>query len=123
MNLGAFSICLSVPDRDPSRRLHATLGFHPVAGEASENRRILRNGPHVIGLFKGMFEGNILTFHPGWDQEGRNTDPFTDIRDLQAALKAQGLRLEAEVPPGSTGPANLLLRDPDGNAILIGQHR
>lgn len=123
MNLGAFSISLSVRDLDSSRRFYATLGFHPVAGEASENWLILRNGPHVIGLFQGMFEGNILTFNPGWDQEGRGTDPFTDIRDLQAALQAQGLRLETEVPPGSTGPANLLLRDPDGNAILIDQHR
>lgn len=123
MNLGAFSISLAVRDLAASRAFYAALGFHPVAGAETENWLILRNGQHVIGLFQGMFEGNILTFNPGWDQESRETDPFTDIRDLQAALRAQGLQMEAEVPPDSTGPANLLLRDPDGNAILIDQHR
>ena len=123
MNLGAFSISLAVRDLAASRAFYAALGFHPVAGADSENWLILRNGQHVIGLFQGMFEGNILTFNPGWDQESREIDPFTDIRDLQRDLKAQGVVPLTEVDEAGTGPASLMLMDPDGNAILIDQHR
>lgn len=123
MNLGAFSVSLSVKDLAASRDFYARLGFHPVAGQASDNWLILRNGQHVIGLFQGMFEGNILTFNPGWDQEGRETARFTDIRDLQRAIKAQGITPLTEADDTGTGPASLMIVDPDGNTILIDQHR
>lgn len=123
MNLGAFSVSLAVKDLSASRDFYALLGFHPFAGKAEENWLILRNGDHVIGLFQGMFDGNILTFNPGWDQAGGTSDPFTDIRDLQRELKAQGIQPLAEADEAGTGPASLMLMDPDGNAILIDQHR
>lgn len=123
MNLGAFSVSLAVKDLAASRDFYAKLGFHPFAGSAEENWLILRNGNHVIGLFQGMFDGNILTFNPGWDQTGGPADPFTDIRDLQRDLKAQGVVPLTEVDEAGTGPASLMLMDPDGNAILIDQHR
>lgn len=123
MNLGAFSISLSVKNLAASRDFYATLGFHPFAGTEAENWLMLRNGDHVIGLFQGMFDGNLLTFNPGWDQAGRASDPFTDIRDLQRALKSGGLSLLSEAEETGTGPASLMLVDPDGNAILIDQHR
>ena len=84
---------------------------------------MLKNGPHVIGLFQGLFDKNVLTFNPGWDQAGQNLDNFTDIRQLQKELKAQGLTLSSEADETSTGPASLTLIDPDGNPILIDQHR
>ncbi len=123
MNLGAFSISLSVRDLAASRDFYASLGFHPFAGRAEENWLMLRNGDHVIGLFQGMFEGNLLTFNPGWDQSGAPVDPFTDIRDIQRNLKQQGVALTAEADEAGTGPASLMLLDPDGNSILIDQHR
>jgi lactoylglutathione lyase len=123
MNLGAFSISLSVRDLAASRDFYAALGFEPFAGKAEENWLILRNGNHVIGLFQGMFEGNILTFNPGWDQSGAPVDPFTDIRDIQRSLRQQGVALSAAADETGTGPASIMLTDPDGNAILIDQHR
>ena len=123
MNLGAFSVSLAVKDLAASRDFYARMGFHPFAGKAEENWLMLRNGDHVIGLFQGMFDGNILTFNPGWDQTGGATDPFTDIRDLQRDLKAQGITPLTEVDESGSGPASLLLMDPDGNTILIDQHR
>lgn len=123
MNLGAFSISLSVKDIAASQAFYATLGFHPFAGATAENWLMLRNGDHVIGLFQGMFEGNLLTFNPGWDQTGAAVDPFTDIRDIQRTLQQQGLQPDSEVDAESTGPASLMLTDPDGNRILIDQHR
>lgn len=123
MNLGAFSVSLAVRDLAASREFYARLGFHAFAGHAEENWLMLRNGDHVIGLFQGMFDANILTFNPGWDQAGGTADPFTDIRDLQRALKAQGITPLVEADEAGTGPASLMLMDPDGNAILIDQHR
>ena len=123
MELGAFSISLSVKDLAASRDFYGKLGFEPVAGSADDHFLILRNGEHVIGLFQGMFEDNILTFNPGWDQQGRNLDAFTDVREIQKVLKAQGLSLTQEADEASEGPASIVLVDPDGNPVLIDQHR
>lgn len=123
MNLGAFSISLAVKDLSKSKSFYATLGFEPIGGNEDENWLILKNGDHVIGLFQGMFEQNILTFVPGWDQNGNETETFTDIREIQRVLKESGVELLSEVGAGASGPGNLMLTDPDGNQILIDQHR
>jgi len=123
MDLGAFSVSLSVKDIEASRDFYEKLGFEPIGGNADDNWLILRNGDHVIGLFQGMFEKNILTFNPGWDQQCNETDSFTDVREIQRALKEQGLALVSEADEASQGPASLTLIDPDGNPILIDQHR
>jgi catechol 2,3-dioxygenase-like lactoylglutathione lyase family enzyme len=123
MDLGAFSVSLSVKDIAASRDFYEKLGFEAVGGNVDDNWLILRNGDYVIGLFQGMFEKNILTFNPGWDQQGNETDSFTDVREIQRALKEQGLALVSEADEASQGPASLTLIDPDGNPILIDQHR
>lgn len=123
MQLGAFSISLSVKNLQASRDFYARLGFETVAGNADDHYLILRNGDHVIGLFEGMFEDNILTFNPGWDQQGRDLESFTDVRDIQKALKEQGIQLAREADESSRGPASVVVVDPDGNPILIDQHR
>ncbi|KMW60491.1 Glyoxalase/bleomycin resistance protein/dioxygenase precursor [Candidatus Rhodobacter oscarellae] len=123
LDLGAFSVSLAVKDLEASRKFYAALGFEGMGGDAEHGYLILKNGAHIIGLFQGMFEGNILTFNPGWDQSAQETETFTDVRKIQARLKAEGLGLETEADPNGTGPASLTLRDPDGNAILIDQHR
>jgi catechol 2,3-dioxygenase-like lactoylglutathione lyase family enzyme len=123
MDLGAFSVSLSVKDIEASREFYEKLGFEPIGGNADDNWLILRNGDHVIGLFQGMFEKNILTFNPGWDQQCNETDSFTDVREIQRALKERGLALVREADEASQGPASLTLVDPDGNPVLIDQHR
>ena len=123
MELGAFSVSLAVKDLTASRDFYARLGFEPIAGSAEENYLILRNGDHVIGLFQGMFEDNILTFNPGWDQQCNETATFTDVRALQKELKRQGVTLASEVDEASQGPGSFALIDPDGNPILVDQHR
>ena len=123
MDLGAFSVSLAVKDLAASKAFYEKLGFEMMGGQPAENWCILKNGEHVIGLFQGMFEGNILTFNPGWDQSAQNTESFTDVRDLQKQLKAKGLELMSEADEASEGPASLMLQDPDGNTILIDQHR
>lgn len=123
MNLGSFSISLAVKNLEKSRAFYAKLGFQPVGGQEQENWLILRNGDHVIGLFQGMFDKNILTFNPGWDQSGAETDPFTDVRQIQSELEKQGVELTSQADTATTGPASLVLTDPDGNQILIDQHR
>ena len=123
MDLGAFSISLSVSDIEASREFYEKLGFEPVGGNADDNWLILRNGDHVIGLFQGMFEKNILTFNPGWDQRSNETESFTDVREIQQKLKGQGVELASEADEASEGPASIMLTDPDGNPILIDQHR
>ena len=123
MDLGAFSISLSVADIEASRDFYQKLGFEPVGGNIDDNWLILRNGDHVIGLFEGMFEKNMLTFNPGWNQQSRETDPFTDVREIQRMLKEQGVELYGEADETSKGPASITLFDPDGNPILIDQHR
>lgn len=122
MELGAFSVSLTVKDLNVSQSFYEKLGFQVFAGEAAQNWLIMKNGDHIIGLFQGMFEKNILTFNPGWDQNANMLDSFTDVRDLQRELKAQGLNLESEADESTTGPASFIIIDPDGNPILIDQH-
>lgn len=123
MELGAFSISLAVKDINASQEFYTKLGFKEVGGDISQNWLILRNGKHTIGLFQGMFEKNTLTFNPGWDSNAKNLNSFTDIRKLQERIKAQGLEFVSEADENSTGPASFLLVDPDGNPILVDQHR
>jgi catechol 2,3-dioxygenase-like lactoylglutathione lyase family enzyme len=122
MELGAFSVSLAVKDIEASKSFYEKLGFAVFGGDASQNWLILKNGDHVIGLFKGMFEKNMLTFNPGWDANARKQAAFTDVRDLQRRLKAQGVSLLQEADEGTTGPASFMLVDPDGNPILFDQH-
>ena len=123
MDLGAFSVSLAVKDLEKSRAFYAELGFETMAGNAEHGYLILKNGAHLIGLFQGMFEGNILTFNPGWDQNAGELESFTDVRAIQARLKAAGIALTTEADPDGEGPASFTLVDPDGNAILVDQHR
>ena len=122
MQLGAFSISLAVKEIEASRAFYATFGFAAVGGNAAEGWLILRNGGATIGLFQGMFEKNILTFNPGWDGEAKPIGDFTDVRELQRRLKAQGVTLEVEADESTTGPASFIAVDPDGNPILVDQH-
>ncbi|HYR29374.1 MAG TPA: VOC family protein [Thermoanaerobaculia bacterium] len=122
MQLGTFSVSLAVKDLEASRRFYEKLGFTAFAGDASQNWLILRNGPCVIGLFQGMFEKNILTFNPGWNGDAQPLESFTDIRDLQRQLKAQGVELAQEADESTTGPASVIVVDPHGNPILLDQH-
>ena len=122
MNLGAFSVSLAVKDIEASRSFYEKLGFQVFGGDAAQNWLIMKNGDHIIGLFRGMFEQNILTFNPGWDQNGNRLDSFTDVRQLQQELKAQGLSIVNEADESTTGPASFIVIDPDGNPILIDQH-
>ena len=122
MQLGAFSISLAVKDIEASRRFYEKFGFSTFGGNAAQNWLILKNGDHIIGLFQGMCEKNILTFNPGWDQEARKLPSFTDVRELQRQLKAQGVKFEQEADESTTGPASFVAVDPDGNPILVDQH-
>ena len=122
MELGAFSISLAVKDIEASRRFYEKFGFRSFAGDASQNWLILKNGGHVIGLFHGMFERNILTFNPGWDSDAQQLASFTDVRDLQRQLKAAGVQLQQQADESTTGPASFIAVDPDGNTILVDQH-
>lgn len=122
MNLGAFSVSLAVKDIAISRAFYEKLGFEQVAGEPEENWLILRNGETTIGLFQGMFEGNLLTFNPGWSGSAEPLDEFEDVREIQMSLKANGIALTSEADESSTGPGSLMLEDPDGNVILLDQH-
>jgi catechol 2,3-dioxygenase-like lactoylglutathione lyase family enzyme len=122
MELGAFSVSLTVKDLEASRTFYETLGFTAFHGEASQGWLILRNGGATIGLFQGMFERNILTFNPGWDSEAQPLDRYTDVRELQRRLKAAGMQFEQEADEATTGPASCIVLDPDGNPILLDQH-
>jgi lactoylglutathione lyase len=122
MNLGAFSISLSVKDLEASKAFYEKLGFSIFGGDAAQNWLIMKNGDHIIGLFQGMFEKNLLTFNPGWDQDAKTLDSFTDVRDLQRQLKAQGITMQTEADERTSGPASFAIVDPDGNPILIDQH-
>ena len=122
MDLGAFSISLAVKNLNASRDFYEKLGFKVFAGDASQNWLILRNGDHVIGLFQGMFDRNILTFNPGWDQNAQRLASFTDVRELQRRLKASGVQPVQEADESSTGPASFVIVDPDGNPVLVDQH-
>ena len=122
MELGAFSISLAVKDIEASKSFYEKLGFEVFGGDISQNWLILKNGDHVIGLFQGMFERNILTFNPGWDSNARRLDAFTDVRELQRQLRAQGVAFQSEADESTTGPASFVVVDPDGNPILVDQH-
>lgn len=122
MQLGAFSISLTVEDIHASKSFYEKLGFTEFGGDTSQNWVILRNGDCVIGLFQGMFEKNMLTFNPGWDGNANRLDSFSDIRDLQCQLKAEGVPLIAEADEATTGPASFIAVDPDANPILVDQH-
>jgi len=123
MDLGAFSLSLSVKDLEASRQFYSNLGFKPFGGNADENWLIMKNGNHVIGLFQGMFDKNMLTFNPGWDQQGNETETFTDVREIQRELKQLGISLASETDEADQGPASIMAIDPDGNPVLIDQHR
>jgi catechol 2,3-dioxygenase-like lactoylglutathione lyase family enzyme len=121
MRLGNFSVSLAVKDLPRSRAFYEKLGFRAVFGDGSK-WLILQNDTCTIGLFQGMFEKNSLTFNPGWDRAGSTLPDFDDIRDIQKSLKGQGLSLVLQADESSTGPASLMILDPDGNPILIDQH-
>jgi len=122
MDLGTFSISLAVKDIEVSKSFYEKFGFKQIGGDAKQNWLILRNGETTIGLFKGMFEKNTLTFNPGWDKNAAQLDSYTDIRDLQRHLNAQGVELLSEADESTSGPASFTAIDPDGNPILIDQH-
>ncbi|MFD1615712.1 VOC family protein [Gelatiniphilus marinus] len=122
MELGAFSASLNVKDINKSMQFYETLGFSVFAGDIEMNYVIMKNGNAVIGLFQGMFENNILTFNPGWDQNANKLDTFTDVREIQKHLKSKSIKLEREADENTNGPASLVLFDPDGNTILVDQH-
>lgn len=123
MELGAFSVSLGVKNIEASQRFYAKLGFEQVGGNAEERWLILRNGDHVIGLFRGMFEGNMLTFNPGWDQKGNEAKTFSDVRKIQRELKERGIPISNEADETTQGPESFMVTDPDGNTILFDQHR
>lgn len=122
MTLGAFSISLSVKDIMVSKHFYETLGFAVFAGDTEKKYLIMKNGNALIGLFEGMFENNILTFNPGWDENANTIKEFDDIRTIQKHLKSSGIVLKSEANETTSGPASCVLLDPDGNAILIDQH-
>ena len=122
MELGAFSVSLAVKDIEASKVFYEKLGFKVVMGNQSQNWLIMKNGYRVIGLFQGMFKANILTFNPGWDSDAQPLSEFTDVRELQRQLKANGVTMITEADEGSTGPASFMIADPDGNTILVDQH-
>lgn len=119
---GAFSVSLAVKDLQASKRFYEELGFEAFAGDESQNWLILRNGIATIGLFKGMFEGHMLTFNPGWDSDANGLETFTDARELLQRLKARGIEVGSETVETATGPASFMIADPDGNQILFDQH-
>ena len=121
-NLGAFSVSLAVKDIAASRAFYENLGFEQVMGDQAQGWLILRNGDTTIGLFQGMFERNMLTFNPGWNGKAEPLQDFADIREIRQDLKAKGVALASETIESDTGPANLMLTDPDGNPILLDQH-
>ena len=122
MELGNFSISLAVKDIEASKAFYEKLGFKIFGGDISQNWLILKNGELVIGLFQGMFERNILTFNPGWDNNAQKLDTFTDVRELQRQVKAHGVSLASEADESTSGPGSFMAIDPDGNPILIDQH-
>lgn len=122
MKLGAFSLSLSVKDLQASKSFYENLGFTQFAGSNEQNYLIMKNEKTLIGLFHGMFEGNIMTFNPGWDENAAALESYDDIRAIQKHLKSKGATLEMEADEATSGPASLMVRDPDGNLILLDQH-
>lgn len=123
MKLGAFSVSLSVKDIQVSKQFYENLGFSVFAGSLEKKYLIMKNENSLIGLFQGMFENNILTFNPGWDENANNLTTFDDVRAIQQELKSKGLKIDTEVDEQTSGPAGFMITDPDGNVILIDQHR
>ena len=123
MKLGAFSISLSVKDIKASKQFYENLGFTVLGGGLDQNYLIMKNENSLIGLFQGMFDNNILTFNPGWNENGNNVESFNDIREIQEQLKNKGINIENEIDKNSSGPASFIITDPDGNVILFDQHR
>jgi len=122
MKLGAFSISLAVKDLNKSKTFYETLGFTVFGGEINKEYLIMKSGNSLVGLFQGMFENNILTFNPGWDESANKLGEFDDVRTIQQHLKDNHIKLEQEADPTSSGPASMVFFDPDGNTILIDQH-
>lgn len=122
MKLGAFSISLSVKDIHASKQFYETLGFTVLGGDLEKNYLIMKNGNALVGLFQGMFENNILTFNPGWDENANLVEPFDDVRIIQRHLKDHNIELVSEADENTSGPASFFVMDPDGNAILVDQH-
>lgn len=122
MKLGAFSVSLSVKDIHASKAFYENLGFSVFHGVIEQNWLIMKNDQTVIGLFQGMFEGNLMTFNPGWSQDAQNLESFTDIRAIQKELKTKGFEFSREADESTTGPASFVTTDPDGNVILVDQH-
>ena len=122
MILGAFSVSLNVKDIQTSKSFYENLGFQVFGGDVSQNWLIMKNSSCTIGLFRGMFEKNILTFNPGWDEGATKLDSFTDVRELQQQLKAKGIKIDTEADEETSGPASFVVVDPDGNPILVDQH-
>ncbi|WP_299336217.1 VOC family protein [uncultured Psychroserpens sp.] len=122
MKLGAFSISLAVKDIYVSKSFYENLGFSVFAGDLERNYLIMKNGNALVGLFQGMFENNILTFNPGWDENANTIEEFDDVRTIQKHLKSKGVALESEADETTSGPASFVVLDPDGNAVLIDQH-
>jgi lactoylglutathione lyase len=123
MKLGAFSISLAVKDIKASKAFYEKLGFSDLGGVIDQNWLVMTDGNAVIGLFQGMFDTNTLTFNPGWDQAAKPTDPFDDIRAIQAALEGKGIEFHTRADTTTSGPAHFMIFDPDGNPILVDQHR
>jgi lactoylglutathione lyase len=123
MNLGNFSVSLAVKDIHASRAFYEALGFTAFHDQSQHGWMILKNGDAVVGLFQGMFEKNMLCFNPGWDNKGQNVDPYTDVREIQRQLKAKGITPIKEVDESTTGRGHLIVVDPDGNPVLVDQHR
>ena len=123
MSPGAFSISLAVKDIHASKSFYEKLGFSEFGGNIDQGWLILKNGSSLIGLFQGMFEKNILTFNPGWDQDAQPLDVFSDVREIQKNLKAAGIQFETETDETTSGPASFVILDPDGNPVLFDQHR
>ncbi|MFT3704152.1 MAG: VOC family protein [Agriterribacter sp.] len=122
MKPGAFSVSLNVKDINASKQFYENLGFKVFAGDLKKNYLIMKNGNALIGLFYGMFEKTILTFNPGWDENAQKMEPFDDVRAIQQSLKQKGIKLLSEADEKTTGPASIMLTDPDGNQILFDQH-
>ena len=122
MKLGAFSVSLNVKDIKASKQFYETLGFKQFAGDIEKNYLIMKNDNAQVGLFQGMFEKNILTFNPGWDESANKVESFDDVRDIQKDLKDNNIKLESEVDENTSGSASMVMYDPDGNTILIDQH-
>lgn len=123
MKLGAFSVSLNVRNINASKKFYENLGFKVFAGVNEKNYLIMKNGNSLIGLFHGMFKGNILTFNPGWDENAKNIEMFDDVREIQRKLKSKEIKLISEADKKTSGPASIMTTDPDGNVILIDQHR